>query len=136
MYVDYLIGQKQTTKYKVAIETGIPHATLSDICSGKTNIMRCEVETIYKLAKSLGVSIEQLVDGEMKELDRQRSYEYGLPAYLQADLDAYKIGIKQGNSFLDCLWSELYSSINIAEIDDGLITPKHANYLRKKYLWG
>ena len=25
--------------------------------------------------------------------------------------------------------------INIAEIDDGIITPEHADYLRKKFLW-
>ena len=39
-------------------------------------------------------------------------------------------------SYLDCLWGELYGSINMAEISDGIITPEHADYLRKKYLYG
>ena len=31
---------------------------------------------------------------------------------------------------------ELYGSINIAEINDNLITHEQAQYLRDKYLWG
>ena len=66
----------------------------------------------------------------------ERSWEYGLPPYLQHDLDAYKEGLAEGSSLLDCLWGELYGSINIAEINDGAITHEHANYLRQKFLWG
>ena len=68
--------------------------------------------------------------------ERERSYEYGLPSYLQHDLDAYKKGLEEKSSLLDCLWGELYGSINIAEINDGFITPAHADYLRQKFLWG
>lgn len=64
------------------------------------------------------------------------SYEQGLPEYLQHDLDAYKDGLKTQSSLLDCLWEELYGSINMAEISDGFITPEHVDYLRKKFLWG
>ena len=67
---------------------------------------------------------------------REKSYEYGLPEYLQHDLDAYKEGLKNSSSLLDCLWGELYGSINSAEISEGTITPEHADYLRRKYLWG
>lgn len=65
---------------------------------------------------------------------RQRAWEYGLPSYLQHDLDAYKEGLRSGSSLLDCLWCELYGSINGAEIDDQAITHEHAEYLRDKYL--
>lgn len=68
--------------------------------------------------------------------ERERSYEYGLPEYLQKDLDAYKEGREKGSTLMDCLWGELYASINIAEINDGAITPEHADYLRQKYLFG
>ncbi len=66
---------------------------------------------------------------------RERSWEYALPPYLQHDLDPYKDGLKDGSTILDCLWGELYGSINAAEIDDGAITPAQADYLRQKYLW-
>lgn len=67
--------------------------------------------------------------------DLEQLYEYNLPEYLQHDLDAYKEGLKNGSGLLDCLWGELYGSINAAQIDDGIITPDHADYLRKKYLF-
>ena len=50
--------------------------------------------------------------------ERERSYEYGLPSYLQHDLDAYKKGLEEKSSLLDCLWGELYGSINMAAISD------------------
>lgn len=65
-----------------------------------------------------------------------RSYEHGLPQYLQHDLDAYKEGLANHSTLLDCLWGELYGSINMAEISDGLISHEHAEYLRQKFLWG
>ena len=72
-----------------------------------------------------------------KKLDeeRERSYEHGLPEYLQNDPDAYKDGLKNGSTIMDCLWGELYGSINIAEINESSITTEHADYLRKKYLF-
>ena len=69
------------------------------------------------------------------EKERERAYEYGLPEYLQHELDAYKEGLKTGSTLMDCLWGELYGSINAALINDGAITPLQADYLRKKYLW-
>ena len=123
------------TKYRLAVEAGIPHATLNDICSGKTKLEKCSAETVYKLAKVLGVSMETLTESGIRAAKRERTYEHGLPNYLQHDLDAYKEGLKTKSSILDCLWGELYGSINLAEISEGVITPEHAEYLRKKYLW-
>lgn len=141
MEINKLIQEKGLTKYRLSVLSGVPHATLSDLCNGKTSIGKCSVETIYKLAKALGVSMETLVEDAFKpkpsgEELREKSYEYGLPEYLQRDLDAFKEGLKNGSSLIDCLWGELYGSINMAEISDGVITPEHADYLRQKYLWG
>ena len=63
-------------------------------------------------------------------------YERNLPPYLAHDLEAWKKGVEEKSRFLDCLWGELYGSINIAEINDGTITHDQAQYLRDKYLWG
>ena len=135
MIINDLITENGITKYKLAKLSGVPNATLSEICSGKTRIEKCSAETIYKLAKALGVPMEVLMEGD-EGTERERSYEYGLPEYLQHDLDAYKKAIKTGSGLLDCLWGELYGSINAAEISDGAITPVHADYLRQKYLFG
>ena len=135
MVIDTLLEKRHMTKYRLAVEAGIPHATLNDICSGKTKLEKCSAETVYKLAKVLGVSMETLTESVIRAAERERTYEHGLPNYLQHDLDAYKEGLKTKSSILDCLWGELYGSINLAEISEGVITPEHAEYLRKKYLW-
>ena len=48
---------------------------------------------------------------------KEESYEYGLPEYLQHDLNEYKRALKEGSNLMDCLWSELYGSINVAEME-------------------
>lgn len=136
MIIEELIIKRNCTKYRLAVQAGIPHATLSDICSGKTRIEKCSAETVYKLAKVLNVPMELLTEDGIRQTEREKAYEFGLPEYLQHDLDAYKEGLKTNSSLLDCLWGELYGSINMAEISDGVITPEHADYLRKKYLYG
>ena len=136
MIIEELLDKCNMTKYSLAVQSGIPHATLSDICSGKTRLEKCSAETVYKLAKVLNVSMELLTEDGIREAEREQSYEYGLPEYLQHDLDAYKKGLKVHSSLLDCLWGELYGSINMAEVSEGEITPEHADYLRQKYLYG
>lgn len=136
MIIEELLVKRNYTKYRLAVQAGIPHATLSDICSGKTKIEKCSAETVYKLAKVLDVPMELLTEDGIRQAEREKAYEFGLPEYLQHDLDAYKEGLKNGSTLLDCLWGELYGSINLAQINDGAITPEHADYLRKKYLFG
>ena len=143
MNINEILNQTGITKYRLQKLSGVPHATLNDLCNGKTRIEKCSGETLYRLAKALGVPMETLLEHTMEEklhaerisIMREKSYEYGLPSYLQHDLDAFKEGLKNGSSLLDCLWGELYGSINIAEISDGSITPEHADYLRNKFLW-
>ena len=71
-----------------------------------------------------------------ERIDYGKMCECALPEYLAADLRAYKEGCERGSSLLDCLWGELYGSINIAEINDNAITHAQAQYLRDKYLFG
>ena len=102
MIIEDLLEKQHMTKYKLAVQAGIPHATLSDICSGKTKLEKCSAETIYKLAKALKVPMELLTESGVRESEREESYEYGLPEYLQHDLDEYKKGLKEHSSLLDC----------------------------------
>lgn len=135
MIIDKLLKQKNMTKYKLAIISGVPHTTLNDICNGKTKLEKASADTIYKLSKALNVSMELITESGIYQTEKEQSYEKGLPEYLQNDLDAFKEGVRTKSSLMDCLWCELYASINDAEISDGLITPEHAEYLRNKFLW-
>ncbi len=57
-----LLSEKGVTGYRLSKESGVPQTTITDICSGRTCIARCSAETVYRIAKVLGVSMESLVD--------------------------------------------------------------------------
>ena len=60
-------------------------------------------------------------------------WENNLPPYLQHDINALIEGKKKQVLYLDCLFDEVYGSINSAYYD-GCITKEQADYLRQKYL--
>ena len=66
MNINAILAQKGISKYRLAKMSGVPQTTVIDICSGKAKIENCSGETIYKLAKTLGVSMESLVVNSME----------------------------------------------------------------------
>ena len=65
MNMSEMMQQKHLSKYHVAKNSGIPYMTLHDICNGKTRLDKCSAETVYKLAKALGVTMEELLEPVM-----------------------------------------------------------------------
>ncbi len=63
----------------------------------------------------------------------QRMMELTLPRYLKDDIENFVQGKQSGSSLLDCLWGEVYGSINSAYYDNE-ISEEQAKYLRKEYL--
>jgi transcriptional regulator with XRE-family HTH domain len=61
MSISDLLKQKNLTKYKLSKLSGVPFSTISDISTGKARIEKCSAETLYKLAKTLNVTMEDLV---------------------------------------------------------------------------
>ena len=61
MTVNEIIAKNKISKYRLAKNSDIPYMTINDICNGKTNLAECNAKTIYKLAKELGVSMEELL---------------------------------------------------------------------------
>ena len=59
--IQNLMQKQNLSKYRLSKNSGIPYTTLTDICSGKAKLEKCSAETIYKLAKELGVSMESLL---------------------------------------------------------------------------
>lgn len=78
MNINVLLAQRNITKYRLSKESGIPYATLNDICCGKAQIEKCSAETLYKLAKVLNVSIEALIEDRMERapvMERRSSFD-------------------------------------------------------------
>lgn len=143
MTIMELLKEKGLSRYSLSKTSGVPWATLADICSGKTSLNRCSAETLSKLSKALNLSIEEIL---VLETEPPKSEKTGKPAdktYLETNLSPqltkaikdYEKGEKDNVSYLDCLWGELYGSIN-ADLWSGCISEEQANYLRKKYLYG
>lgn len=72
MSLNEALAQKNITKYRLWKESGVPQATISDICTGKTKIEKCSAETIYRIAKVLDVSMESLIAPALQRIDEDR----------------------------------------------------------------
>ena len=73
MNLNQMLEQKNITKYRLWKESGVPQATISDICTGKTRIEKCSAETIYRIAKVLDVSMESLIAPAVRNVDEERN---------------------------------------------------------------
>ena len=73
MALNEVLEQKNITKYRLWKESGVPQATISDICTGKTRIEKCSAETIYRIAKVLDVPMESLIAPAVRVMDEERS---------------------------------------------------------------
>ena len=72
MSINEVLAQKNITKYRLWKESGVPQATISDICTGKTSIEKCSAETIYRIAKVLDVSMESLIAPAVQRAEGER----------------------------------------------------------------
>lgn len=66
MDINYLLESKNISKYKLSKLSGVPYMTVNDICSGKAKIEKCSADTLYKLSKILGTSMETLIEDTME----------------------------------------------------------------------
>lgn len=61
MNLTSLLRERQLSVYQCAKESTVPYTTLLDIVKGKTRIEKCTAETLYKLATTLNVAMEELL---------------------------------------------------------------------------
>lgn len=57
---DVLLSKKMSI-YRLAKTSGIPYATVNDICNGKARLEKCSAETVYRIARALDISMEELL---------------------------------------------------------------------------
>ena len=61
MTIKDMLNKKRISVYRLSKTSGVPYATVNDICNGKTRLEKCSAETIYRLAQALDVSMEELL---------------------------------------------------------------------------
>ena len=62
MTLNQILTDNHISKYRLSKNSGVPYMTINDICSGKTNLAECNAKTIYRIAKELRVSMEELLE--------------------------------------------------------------------------
>ena len=73
MLITEQLEKKQMTKYKLSKVSGVPQTTINDICGGKVDLEKCSAGTLYRIAKVLGVSIEEILESAVS--DHRASFE-------------------------------------------------------------
>ena len=121
-----LLSEKKTTVYSLSMNSGIPRTTLTDIASGKADLLGCSGKTLLAISESLHVSIEDLLSLEREEA------KTSLPGFLLDSINEYRKAIRKDSTLIDCYSDQLNSSINVAEVEN-LISKEQANRLRARY---
>ena len=76
MIVNKLLQKENMSRYRLSKKSGIAMTTITDICSGKAELEKCEAGTLYKKAKVLGDTVDSLLENnEEKTEDYRCSFE-------------------------------------------------------------
>ena len=65
--INEIMRKKNLTRYQLSRMTGIPYTTINDICRGKADLKKCNADTVYRIAKALEVSMEDLLEPYLVE---------------------------------------------------------------------
>lgn len=56
------LEEKNMSVYQCSKLSGVPYTTMLELVKGKTKIKKCSAETVYKLSKILGTTVEELIE--------------------------------------------------------------------------
>ena len=73
MIINIILERKEMTKYRLSKLSGVPQTTVIDICNGKTKLYNCKSGILYKLSKTLNVTMELLLE-ERPDFEIYKSY--------------------------------------------------------------
>ncbi len=79
MYLSELLEKKNMSRYRLSKESGVAQATIADICSGKAKIEKCSADTLYRIAKTLGITMESMIEEEMEAQAQHHRIETPVP---------------------------------------------------------
>ncbi|MBR1391241.1 MAG: helix-turn-helix transcriptional regulator [Lachnospiraceae bacterium] len=75
MKVRELMEAQGLTVYGLAKKSGMPISTVNFICNQKVDILKSRAEVVYRIAKTLGVSMESLIESELEEREQKKREE-------------------------------------------------------------
>lgn len=75
MKIKQILEKKKMSIYTLSQKSGVPYATLNDMCNDKTSLEKCSAETVYKISKVLDISMEDLVSPYMVKRPRFENFK-------------------------------------------------------------
>ncbi len=66
MTFNRIVQYKNISAYRLSKESGVPYMTINDLINNKTSLTKCNAETVYKIAKALDTSVEELIEPYIK----------------------------------------------------------------------
>jgi hypothetical protein len=85
------ILSRYSSLYTFSKLSGVPYATLNDICNEKRKLADCSARTVYKIADTLSVDMEELLAPEPKEVVSDPSLEVASsPSSDRPDFELFK----------------------------------------------
>lgn len=61
MTIRDVLKNRNMSIYRLAKESNVPYATVNDIVNAKAQLEKCSAETVYRLAHTLQISMEELL---------------------------------------------------------------------------
>ena len=138
--VNTVLRDRQMTKYRLAKSSGVSQTTINDICSGKVNIKNCTGETLYRLAKTLSVSVESLLSEAMEHRPAFEIFKSNVCHYVKdiGDIEFLIEVIKSDRiiRYLDKRWHRealyLLAMVDYLCRENGL--PLHEDYAELRHI--
>ncbi|MDR1737014.1 MAG: helix-turn-helix transcriptional regulator [Oscillospiraceae bacterium] len=75
MSLNDILSKKGITKYRLSKVSGVPFSTISEISTGKLSIAECKAKTVYRIAKALDVTVEELLSEAMEYRPRFETFK-------------------------------------------------------------
>ncbi len=61
MTIREILKENNMSVYKLSKASAVPYATCNDIVNGKAQLENCSAATVYKIAKTLNVTMESIL---------------------------------------------------------------------------
>ena len=74
MVIETLLQKNGISQYRLSKISGVPQATISDLCSGKTSMWKCSAGTLYKIAGALNVTVDSLLEADEQDNTAQTEH--------------------------------------------------------------
>lgn len=62
MTLKRILEEKNMSVYRLAQLSGVPYATANELCNQKANMAKSNAETVYRIAKALEITVEELLE--------------------------------------------------------------------------